>query len=64
MRHRFDTRGIDRLHLLDQLKDTVEMTLRSQGFGFAHLKPCEVGDALNLFNSERHGCQKNVQKDF
>jgi flagellar motor switch/type III secretory pathway protein FliN len=47
--HRLDAAGIDRLHLLDQLEDTVEMALGTKRLGVADLNTSEMGDTLDLF---------------
>ena len=49
MRHRLDTLGVHRLHLLDQFENTVKLALSTESFRFADLDTGEMSDALNLF---------------
>src|SRR5882762_1649995 len=54
MRHRFDSAGVHRLQLLDEIEDVVELPERLPGFRVAHLDTREMSDTLDVAESKCH----------
>ena len=59
--HRLDAGGVDRLHLLDEAEDAVELVARGLEFGRGDGDSREAGDVPDLVIGERHGVTKPAE---